>query len=161
MPVTVEHEAPLEVLERFPGLLPQLLREQFGRAVPADAQMRPVPANFNLTIAPEFRSDGASLLITGDDTPACAVIVESQRAIDADKCYSWPYYLGALHSKYRCPTYLIVIAIGEDADAVAAWARQPIASFQPGSGFAPLVIGLVLGTIGGFWSIIKMSSRRP
>jgi ATP synthase protein I len=24
-----------------------------------------------------------------------------------------------------------------------------------------LVIGLVLGTVGGFWSIIKMSSRRP
>jgi hypothetical protein len=36
---------------------------------------------------------------------------------------------------------LIVFAVGEDAAAVGAWARQPIATFQPGSGFAPLVLG--------------------
>ena len=30
-----------------------------------------------------------------------------------------------------------------------------------GTGHLLLVIGLVLGTVGGFWSIIKMANRRP
>ena len=30
-----------------------------------------------------------------------------------------------------------------------------------GTGHLLLVVGLVLGTIGGFWSIIKMANRRP
>ena len=30
-----------------------------------------------------------------------------------------------------------------------------------GTGGLLLVIGLVLGTVGGFWSIIKMANRRP
>ena len=29
------------------------------------------------------------------------------------------------------------------------------------TGHLLLVVGLVLGTVGGFWSIIKMSNRRP
>jgi len=142
MPVTIEHEAPLEVLERFPDLLPRLLRDQFGRPVPLEARVRPVSSNFNITVAQELRSDSAVVLETSPDRPpACAAILEPQRRIDPEKWYSWPSYLSELHRKYRCPTYLIVFAIGEEATAVAAWARQPIATFQPGSGFAPLVIG--------------------
>ena len=140
MPVTIEHEAPLEVLERFPGLLPRLLRDQLGRPVPLEARVRPVSSNFNITVAQELRSDSAVVLETSPDRPpACAAILEPQRRIDPEKWYSWPSYLSELHRKYRCPTYLIVFAIGEEATAVAAWARQPIATFQPGSGFAPLV----------------------
>ena len=30
-----------------------------------------------------------------------------------------------------------------------------------GTGHLLLVIGLVLGTVGGFWSIIKLANRRP
>jgi len=30
-----------------------------------------------------------------------------------------------------------------------------------GTGGLLLVVGLVLGTVGGFWSIIKMANRRP
>ena len=29
------------------------------------------------------------------------------------------------------------------------------------TGHVLLIVGLVLGTVGGFWSIIKLSSRRP
>ncbi len=142
MPVSIEHEAPLELLERFPDLLPSLLREQLGRPVPLGARLRPVSENHNITVVQEFRSDSAVVLeIAPNQPPACAAIVEPQRRIDPDKWYSWPRYLSDLHHKYRCPTYLIVFALGDDAAAVGAWARQPIATFQPGSGFAPLVLG--------------------
>ena len=30
-----------------------------------------------------------------------------------------------------------------------------------GTGHLLLIVGLVLGTVGGFWSIIKMANRRP
>ncbi len=142
MPVTIEHEAPLELLERFPDLLPSLLREQLGRPVPLGARLRPVSENHNVTVAQELRSDGAFILETAPgEPPACAAILEPQRSIDPEKWYAWPSYLSDLHRKYRCPTYLIVFALGEQAAAVEAWARQPIATFQPGSGFAPLVLG--------------------
>ena len=142
MPVTLEHEAPLELLERFPELLPLLLREQLGRPVPLGARLRPVSANHTITVAQELRSDSAVVLeVAPDQPPVCAAVVESQRSIDPDKWFAWPSYLSDLHRKYRCPTYLIVFALGEDAAAIGAWARQPIATFQPGSGFAPLVLG--------------------
>ena len=142
MPVTLEHEAPLELLERFPELLPLLLREQLGRPVPLGARLRPVSANHTITVAQELRSDSAVVLeVAPDQPPVCAAVVESQRSIDPDKWFAWPCYLSDLHRKYRCPTYLIVFALGEDAAAIGAWARQPIATFQPGSGFAPLVLG--------------------
>jgi hypothetical protein len=142
MPVTLEHEAPLELLERFPELLPRLLREQLGCPVPPGARLRPVSADHTTTVAQELRSDSAVVLeVAPDQPPVCAAVVESQRRIDPNKRFAWPSYLSDLHRKYRCPTYLIVFALGEDAAAISAWARQPIATFQPGSGFAPLVLG--------------------
>lgn len=142
MPVTLEHEAPLALLARFPELLPRLLREQLGQPVPLAARLRPVSENHNITTVQELRSDSAVVLeVAPDAPPACAAIIESQRSIDPDKRFAWPSYLSELHRKYRCPTYLIVFAIGDNAGAVEAWARQPIATFQPGSGFAPLVLG--------------------
>jgi hypothetical protein len=105
------------------------------------ARLRHVSENHNITVAQEFRSDSAVVLeVAPDQPPACAAIVEPQRTVDPAKWYSWPRYLSDLHHKYRCPTYLVVIALGQDAGEVSAWARQPIATFQPGSGFAPLVL---------------------
>lgn len=142
MPVTIEHQAPLELLERFPDLLPSLLREQFGRPVPLGARMRPVSSDHTVTVAQELRSDSAVVIELGpEQPPVCAAVVESQRSVDPQKWYSWPRYLSELHDKHRCPSYLVVFALGDDAAAVEAWARQPIPTFQPGSGFAPLVIG--------------------
>ncbi len=142
MPVSIEHEAPLELLKRFPELLPRLLREQLGRPIPLGARLRPVSENHNITVAQELRSDSAVVLeVAPDQPPVCAIILELQRRVDADKWFAWPSYLSDLHRRYRCPTYLIVLALGDDAGAVAAWARLPIATFQPGSGFAPLVLG--------------------
>src|SRR4051812_15830675 len=85
MPVTIEHEAPLEVLERFPELLPQLLRAHLGSPVPQGARLKPASSVFNLTVAQESRSDGAFVLETETGEPFCALIIESQRAIEAAK----------------------------------------------------------------------------
>jgi hypothetical protein len=110
--------------------------------VPQGTRLRSVSENHNVTVAQELRSDSAVVLeLAPDQPPACAAIVEPQRSVDPDKWYSWPSYLSDLHRKYRCPTYLIVFALGDDAATVGAWARQPIPTFQPGSGFAPLVLG--------------------
>lgn len=85
MPVTIEHEAPLELLERFPDLLPNLLREQLGCPIPMGARLRHVSENHNITVAQEFRSDSAVVLeVAPDQPPACAAIVEPQRSIDPD-----------------------------------------------------------------------------
>lgn len=83
----------------------------------------------------------ADLVISVDRTPtgaeACA-IVEVQGSIDDDKRYAWPRYAATMHAQRRCPTWVVVIATN---GAVAAWARQPVDTFQPGWGFVPIVIG--------------------
>jgi hypothetical protein len=43
-----------------------------------------------------------------------------------------------MSSSVRCPTLLVVLALEE---SVAAWARQPIATMQPATPLAPLVLG--------------------
>ena len=94
MTVTLEHEAPLELLERFPDLLPSLLREQLGRPVPLGARLRPVSENHNIPVVQELRSDGAFVLdLIPGQPPVCAAILEPQRRIDPEKWYSWPIYL--------------------------------------------------------------------
>src|SRR5579871_6631588 len=109
MPVTVEHEAPLEVLERFPELLPRLLREQFGLDLPQGVRVRPTSSNHNVTVVQELRSDSAFVLeLEPGKPPACAVILESQRSIKSEKWFAWPSYLADLHRTHRCDSYLIV-----------------------------------------------------
>lgn len=62
------------------------------------------------------------------DGEAYLVLVESQRAVDEDKKYTWTYYLAYLADKYRLPVLLLVICHDQ---RVAAWAAQP---FKHGAG---------------------------
>ena len=50
-------------------------------------------------------------------------VFEAQRRIDADKRFSWPYYIAHLHEYYRMPVFLVVIC---QDDATAKWAFKPI-----------------------------------
>lgn len=138
MPVSTEHEAPLELFRRYPELVPRLLRDVFSAPMPERITVREVPASFNQTPVPERRSDGALVLEDDGGRPVAGVIVEVQRKVDASKHFSWPQYAASLHAQVRCPTYLLVIALTEP---VARWAAEPIPTFVPGSRFAPLVIG--------------------
>lgn len=83
------------------------------------------------------RGDLSVVLLSGEQ-PVAAAVFEPQRTVDPAKWYSWPRYLSDLHAEVRCPTYLIVLALGP---AVADWARRPISSFQPGWHLRPYVLG--------------------
>lgn len=66
-----------------------------------------------------------------------AIVVEVQRHTDHRKRFVWPQYLASVHARQHCATWLVVLTGDRQ---VAAWARQPIATFHPGSDFAPLVL---------------------
>ena len=62
------------------------------------------------------------------DSEAYLVAIESQRRVDEEKRYTWPYYLAFLADKYRMPVLLLVICHDR---RVATWAAQP---FKHGAG---------------------------
>ena len=138
MTVSIEHEAPLELCHRHPGLLPKLL-DLCGQPMPAATVAEPYPARFNQIAVEEWEADGAMVLWQGQD-PVGAVVLEIQRQHDPDKRSSWPLYTAALHAKHRglLKTYLLVIATNRQT---AQWAQQPIATCQPHAPFRPLVLG--------------------
>ncbi len=134
---TIPHEAPLFLLRGRPTLIAELLADALGIAIPPFVDSSAEDANFTQLTPTEFRAD---LVITlrRDDEPVMGIVIEVQLATDPKKRFTWPLYVAALHAKLRCPTALVVIA---PDDAVARWAREPIATLQPGSAFTPLVIG--------------------
>jgi hypothetical protein len=131
---SLEHEAIVEVLRGNPEVLAELLE---GRV---EVELGALPArvmepDFTQVVPAEFRADG---LIVFGEPARFGLVVEIQRRRDGGKRQSWPLYLAAAHAQLACPCWLVVIA---STGAVARWAARPIKSFQPGWGFAPLVIG--------------------
>ena len=136
MGLSIEHEAPLEVIERFPELVVGILRDQFGAELPKDVRVRSVDPTATLTVARELRCDSALIMEpAGGGPPVCAVLVESQRAVDPQKWYQWPRYAAELHAQHLCPTFLLVFAVGEQAASVAEWVRKGIPWLRPGGRF--------------------------
>lgn len=136
MTLSIQHEAPLEVCDNHPGVVASLLTLLLGEELPAYDELRMEPADFTQTVAKEYRADRA-LVFLRQKRPVLAVIIEVQRRRDERKRRAWPIYTAALYGRLGCPTYLLVVTLDE---ATARWAREPIAGFQPGSRFAPLVI---------------------
>lgn len=137
MSVSIEHEAPIELCQRHPQLVPRLLG-LLGHALPSDVVAEPLPANFNQPVVEQWQSDGA-ILLKSVQQPVGAVALEIQRKPDPAKRLSWPVYTAALHAKHAgLDTYLLVVATSR---ATAHWARQPIKSCQPHASFVPLVVG--------------------
>ena len=122
MSVSIEHEAPIELCQRHPLLVPKLLG-LLGHPLPAEVVAVPVSANFNQPVVEQWESDGAMLLKLLHK-PIGAVALEIQRQPDPDKRLSWPIYTAALHAKHGgIDTYLLVIATNRPT---AHWAKQPI-----------------------------------
>jgi hypothetical protein len=136
MSLSLQHEAPLEIFDQHPRVVASLLSLLVEEALPDFDELRMEPADFTQTAAREYRADRA-LVFLRRARPVLAVILEVQRRRDEKKRRAWPVYTAALYGRLGCPTYLLVIALDE---ATARWARQPIAGFQPGSRFAPLVV---------------------
>jgi hypothetical protein len=57
---------------------------------------------------------------------------------DPVKHFTWPQYVTAARTRFRCPATLVVVAVDE---RVARWCAQPIALDRAGNVFRPVVIG--------------------
>ena len=137
MALTFEHETPIELCRRCPDLVPTLLREVFGKEVPAYSTISAEDPNVPQLAPEEYRADTAVVLSEGG-VARLAVVAEVQQGRDRRKRFTWPLYTAAVHARHECTTYLIVLALNR---SVAEWARQEIATFQPGCRFGPLVVG--------------------
>ncbi len=104
--------------------------------LPADARVALANAEFTQAVPLERRAD-AVVTIEQHGAVTHAFVVEVQLAVDPEKAFSWPLYVASLHARVRCATSLVVLAPDE---AVATWARRPIATFGAGP-FRPVVLG--------------------
>lgn len=130
------HETLIEIFRQQRTLAEDLLIETLGIAVPAHDKTTLVAADSVVLAPTEYRAD-AVVLLTDNDIPVMAIIVEVQLGRDADKRWSWPTYLTTLRARYQCPTALLVLSLDP---AIASWCREPI-TLGPGSTVAPQVIG--------------------
>jgi hypothetical protein len=85
----------------------------------------------------EHRADSVTLYRDAAQRVRVAIVVEVQHTRDGKKRWTWPHYVAGVRVRYRCPTYLLVVAL--DAP-VARWARSVISLGHPGFELSPLVI---------------------
>jgi hypothetical protein len=140
--LSMEHECLRILMRDSPAMVLQLVGEILGASIPAHERCEIGDGDFTQIKPVEFDADQVLLLYQGEQ-PVMALILEVQRNKDAGKRTSWPLYAAALHARLSrppmlCPVAVLVIAT---TDAVARWAAKPITSFQPGSQFAPWVVG--------------------
>ena len=133
MPGSV-HEGIRLLFQNRPELARALVRS-VGVAVPRGRLSEDANAFSDLS-PPTYGAD-LVVRIGGKKSRAC-LIVEVQREIDQRKRFAWPRYCATAHATRRCPTWVVVVTTSR---RVARWARRPVATFQPGVRFAPLVIG--------------------
>src|SRR5690606_4865959 len=127
------HEALVHMFRHRPELAAELLTEAFGLSLPeyggaalGSGDLSPV----------EFRAD-AVVVLSADNRPVLAVVVEAQLRRDTRKRWSWPVYLTTLRARLRCPAVLLVVC--PDA-RTAAWCASPI-ELSRGATMTPLVLG--------------------
>jgi hypothetical protein len=108
------HEAIIELFRQRPALAAELLR----------------------TAPTEYRAD-AVVVLTDNDVPVSAVVVEVQLRRDPAKRWSWPVYLATLRARLRAPVVLLVVCPDR---ASATWCSAPIELGHPGWVLRPVVI---------------------
>jgi hypothetical protein len=132
----VPHEVPLPLFRERPELLLDLLHGALGVDVPAYERVQIEEAEVAQILPPSYHADLVFSLHRG--APVMAIVLEVQRSVDPRKHARWPTYVADVHARVGCATYLVVFATSHE---VARWAAKPIATFQPGSCFAPIVLG--------------------
>jgi hypothetical protein len=137
MPSTL-HEALVLLFRESPRLAPMLVARALGFELP-EGDIQVTSAEFADLDPPEYRAD-VVLRIAGDsdrDTGE-VFIVEVQLDDDLDKHFTWPQYVTAARTRFRCPATLVVVTVDE---RVARWCAQPITLDRAGNVFRPVVIG--------------------
>jgi len=131
------HEALVELFRNRPALAAELLATSLGVTVPCFERARLDSGDLTDLAPTEYRAD-AVVVLTRQDLPVLAVVIEVQLARDQRKRRSWPVYLTTLHARLRCPAILLVLCAAADT---AAWCRAPIAIGHPGWVLRPLALG--------------------
>jgi hypothetical protein len=147
MPSTL-HEALVLLFRESPRLAPMLLARTLGNAgnfsLPEDADIQVTSSEFADLEPPEYRADVVVRIPEDGDAndrdraTRAVVIVEVQLEPDPLKHFTWPQYVTAARTRFRCPATLVVVAVDE---RVARWCAQPIALDRAGNVFGPVVIG--------------------
>jgi hypothetical protein len=156
---SVLHQILVELFGRRPTLAPELLRDALGLVLPEYDYVELTDTDLSQVVPPEYRADQVLILRSwgqseggdgepggagkpggpdGDGEPVMSIVLEVQLRTDEDKRFSWPCYQVIERSRLRCPCCLLVITPDE---SVAQWAATPIDTGQPGTAFAPVVLG--------------------
>ncbi|SPT58414.1 hypothetical protein [Actinomadura madurae] len=137
--VTTEHESPIKIIRDNPEVLVQLMKLAFGIDAGPDLTIRSASEACTQLAPVSYTADNVVEICEGTSTePTLSIVAETQRAVDHDKCGSWPLYVTSQWAKTRAPCYLVVIC---PRPAVAEWAREPIKLGHPGFELTPLVLG--------------------
>jgi hypothetical protein len=131
------HEALIELFRQRPALAAELLRGQLGVPVPAYTNASEGSCDLTDLTPTEYRAD-AVVMLTSDDVPVFAVVIEVQLRQDPDKRWSWPVYLTTLRARLEVPVVLLVVCPGR---SVAMWCAAPIDLGHPNWILRPVVIG--------------------
>ena len=130
------HEAICELFRSRPELAAELVGDRLGVPLPRYREVRLRSENVTDDRLAELRAD--AVVEHWDAERNFALIVEVQLKKDAEKLYSWPFYLMGLRYRLRCPVKLVVVC---PPRSVAEWASQTIDLDHPGMRLTPLVIG--------------------
>lgn len=134
---SITHQGLVELFRSKPRLAVEMLREVLHLTLPEATEVEVVSASVDELVPTEHRADLMVLLRQGGRVVS-VVIVEVQLDVDGDKPYTWPLYAYATRNRYRCPTWLLVVA--PDV-SVAAWASTSLPSAPGHPGWSPIVLG--------------------
>ena len=130
-----DHEGIVELFRCDPRLAAELLQGPLGLDLPAFVEARVESGAVTQLNPAELHAD--LVVSLNDDTRAVlAIVVEAQRGVDPDKCFSWPAYVASLRHRLRCEVCLLVVT---QSERVANWAARLI-RLEPGSSLQPLVL---------------------
>jgi hypothetical protein len=130
-----DHELVVELFRAAPEVVTTLLAAlavPFPREATADVVDR---AFGELTLS-ELHAD-LVVVLRVEGTAVLVVILEVQRAVDADKDYTWPLYTAAARRQHRCGAVVLVIT---QEPAVVRRTTEAI-SLGPGNTFRVFVVG--------------------
>lgn len=121
MPTAV-HESYIQMFQRRPEFVADVLRSQFAIEVPPFTRASTASEQLNDVVPTEYRADTVVSLAT-DAGDVFAVIIEVQLKQDDRKHRSWPVYVSTLHARLKCPVQLLVICPDQ---RTANWCAKPV-----------------------------------
>lgn len=133
---SLDHEALITLFRNRPALVPALLHDTQGIALPDYTDVRIESSDLTHIQPAEYRAD--LVVVLSNDKPNLGIVLEVQLASDGNKKYSWPAYVTNLRARNRCPVCLFVITADDD---VTRWAGKAI-DLGGGNYFTPRVLSL-------------------